>query len=634
MFQTSSIATTLDGTSSQTSYVPILTSDTTAETYFFRIYDAHEVAKNRGLNEYLTGKITLEKVSQIQLPDKFKFYQEALSKQIRADELVEYTSLCARIKSDMLYPYQLLRVNDPAAATPLIPVKHDKATGRAWRSAPNLIPSAAVRTYFNLKGINIPADRARAAVIVQANLSTRYSTEWHFPNDANHAALCNAIPTLDPDDIEELIYQEIKFMDEIAQLEPLDTVESIVLKLKSTSCIQEYDKAYSDVQTRIDKVLTKQGHIKEFIEKVIPVSRTICPQSIESKDWKDVMAKIEAHYIATVKFTDTHTSDPLYFGLDMTVLMFKSNIQRHLARIQVIEQEKDKESHGKSKLTFAEALDEVLEHDDNAWTVKHTDPISHACYPRKMTRDHVIVEKIISAIQPVEDYRLAIDALLTAHPDSTPTAILDVMRAKENLIKQFKKVRVNAVQLPTGTTPHHCKYHSYNNNKSSHSTADCYFIKNGLVDESTGSQFLKLKSTQQFYQPPTPAQQQQYKLDKIKRKEQRQGSGGVRDGKGKDKNKQGGKRNNSGRDNNNNDQPSAKVAPINPVCDKCLSLYKAGKLSIDKISDHLTQNHPGRRKEYVNNVDIKLSGLENNMTKMAEAMLQIQTNLNSLAPGP
>ena len=46
MFQSSSISTTLDGTSSQTSYVPILTSDTTAETYFFRIYDAHEVAKN------------------------------------------------------------------------------------------------------------------------------------------------------------------------------------------------------------------------------------------------------------------------------------------------------------------------------------------------------------------------------------------------------------------------------------------------------------------------------------------------------------------------------------------------------------------------------------------------------------
>jgi hypothetical protein len=155
-------------------------------------------------------------------------------------------------------------------------------------------------------------------------------------------------------------------------------------------------------------------------------------------------------------------------------------------------------------------------------------------------------EKIISAIQSVEEYRLAIDALLTASPDSTPTEILDVMRAKENLIKQFKKVRVNAVQLPHGNSTHHCKYHSYNDNKSSHNTAECYFIKNGLVEESAGSQFLKLKSTQQFYQPPTTAQQAQYKLDKIKRKEQRQGSGGGKGGKGKEKEKHGGKRNNWG----------------------------------------------------------------------------------------
>ena len=255
-----------------------------------------------------------------------------------------------------------------------------------------------IKLYLHSLGITLPNDRVRASVIVLANLSIRYSTEWHLPNDANHAALCNAISVLDPDDIEDGVQQEIKFMDEIAQLEPHDTIETIIAKLKSTACIQDYDKANSDVQTRIDKVLIKQGQIKEFVEKVIPVSRTICPNSIEMKDWKDVMAKIEEHYISTVKFTDTHNSDPLYFGFDTTVLIFKSNIQRHLARIQVIEQEKDKESHGKRKLTFAEALEEVLEYDDNAWTAKYTDPISHACYPRKMTRDHVIVEKIISAI--------------------------------------------------------------------------------------------------------------------------------------------------------------------------------------------------------------------------------------------
>ena len=102
-------------------------------------------------------------------------------------------------------------------------------------------------------------DGARAAVIVQANLSNRYSTEWHFPNDANHAALCYGIPTLDPDDIEDLVQREISHMAEIAQLEPNDTVDSIVFKLKSTSCIQEYDKAYSDVQTRIDKVQLPHG---------------------------------------------------------------------------------------------------------------------------------------------------------------------------------------------------------------------------------------------------------------------------------------------------------------------------------------------------------------------------------------
>ena len=72
-----------------------------------RIYDAHEVAKNRGLNAYHTGKIILEKVSDIQLPDKVTFYQEALSKQIQADELVEYTPLYARIEMDMLYLHQL-----------------------------------------------------------------------------------------------------------------------------------------------------------------------------------------------------------------------------------------------------------------------------------------------------------------------------------------------------------------------------------------------------------------------------------------------------------------------------------------------------------------------------------------------
>ena len=631
MFQSSSISTTLDGTSSQTSYVPILTSDTTAETYFFRIYDAHEVAKNRGLNEYLTGKIILEKVVQIHLPDKLQFYKEALASQTRADELIEYTALMNRIKSDILYPYQLLRLNDQAAANPLVPVKHDKATGRAWRSAPNLIPSAAVRTYLSSKGINIPADRARAAIIVQANLSTRYSTEWHLPNDANHAALCNAIPNLDPDYIEDLIQQEIKFMAEIAQLEPNDTVESIVLKLKSTSCIQAYDKAYSDVQTRIDKVLIKQGQIKEFIEKVIPVSRTICPNSIESKDWKDVMAQIEAHYIATVKFTDTHTSDPLYFGFDTTVLMFKSNIQRHLARIQVIEQEKDKESHGKRKLTFAEALEEVLEYDDDAWTAKYTDPISHTCYPRKMTRDHVIVEKIIAAIQPVEEYRLAIDARLTANPDSTPTDILDIMRAKENLMKQFKKVRVNAVQLPHGSsTSNHCNYHSYNNNKSTHSTSDCHFVKNGLVEEAPGSQFLRLKSNQQFYKPPSAAQAAQYKLDKAKRREL---SKGGRGGKGKER-EHGGKRNNSDRnDPSKTGQPHDKVAAINPVCDKCLTLYKLGKLPLERISDHPTKEHSGKKNQ-TNHINTKLQGLEGNMNLLADAMLKIQHNLEALAPGP
>jgi hypothetical protein len=631
MFQTSSIATSLDATSSQTTYVPILTSDTTAETYFFRIYDAHEVAKNRGLNEYLTGKITLEKISGIQIPDKFSYYREALAKQTRADELVEYTALMTRIKSDKLYPYQLLRVNDPAAVNPLIPLTHDKATGRAWRTVANLIPSTAVRSYFNSIGVNIPVNRAQASVIINANLSTRYSTEWSFHNDADYAVLCNAIPNLDPDDIEDLVQQEIKFMAEIARLEPDDTVESIVLKLRSTSCVQEFDKAHSDVQTRIDKVLIKQGQIKEFIEKVIPVSRTICPNSIESKNWKEVMTKIEAHYIATVKFTDTHTSDPLYFGIDTTVLMFKSNIQRHLARIQVIEQEKDKESHGQRKLTFAEALEEVLEHDDNSWTTKFTDPTTHACYPRKMTRDHVIVEKIISAIQPVEEYRLAIDARLTANPDSTPTEILDIMRAKENLIKQFKKVRVNAVHLPHGNSnSNHCNYHSYNNNKSTHSTADCHFVKNGLVEEVSGSQFLRLKSTQEFYKPPTAAQAAQYKLDRAKRRELSKGGQG---GKGKEK-VHGGKRNNSDRaDTSNKGQPSDKVAAINPVCDKCLTLYKVGKLPLERISDHLTKDHSGKKTQ-ANHINTKLQGLEGNMNLLADAMLKIQQNLEALAPGP
>ena len=602
MFKTSSIATSLDANSSQTTYVPIVTSDTTAETYFFRIYDAHEVAKNRGLNEYLTGKITLENISNIQIPDKLIYYKEALAKQTRADELIEYTALMNRIKSDRLYPYQLLRVNDPAAVNPLIPMCHDKVTGRAWRSTANLIPSSAVRTYFTSMGINIPVDRARAAAIIQANLSNRYSTEWHFPNDADHAALCNDILSLDPDDIEDLVQREISHMAEIARLVPNDSVDSIIVKLKSTSCIQSYDKAYSDVQTRIDKVLIKQGQIKEFIEKVIPVSRTICPNSIESKNWKEVMTKIEAHYIATVKFTDTHMSDPLYFGFDTTVLMFKSNIQRHLARIQVIEQEKDKESHGQRKLTFAEALEEVLEHDDNSWTTKFTDPTTLACYPRKMTRDHVIVEKIISAIQPVEDYRLAIDARLTANPDSTPTDILDVMRAKENLVKQFKRVRVNAVQLPhdsSNSNFNHCNYHSYNNNKSTHSTSDCHFVKKGLVEEVAGSQFLRLKSTQEFYKPPSAAQVAQYKIDRAKRLElSKGGQGGKRKEKG-----HGGKRNNSDRtDTSNKDQPPNKVAAVNPVCDKCLTLYKLG--------------------------------LEGNMNLLADSMLKIQHNLDALASGP
>ena len=250
-----------------------------------------------------------------------------------------------------------------------------------------------------------------------------------------------------------------------------------------------------------------------------------------------------------------------------------------------------------------------------------------------MTRDHVIVEKIISAIQPVEDYRLAIDARLTANPDSTPTDILDVMRAKENLVKQFKRVRVNAVQLPHNSSNsnfNHCNYHSYNNNKSTHSTSDCHFVKKGLVEEVAGSQFLRLKSTQEFYKPPSAAQAAQYKIDRAKRRElSKGGQGGKRKEKG-----HGGKRNNSDRtDTSNKDQPPNKVAAVNPVCDKCLTLYKLGKLPLEKISDHLTKDHSGKKIQ-TNNINTKLQGLEGNMNLLADSMLKIQHNLDALASGP
>jgi hypothetical protein len=193
---------------------------------------------------------------------------------------------------------------------------------------------------------------------------------------------------LDVDEIEGLVDDEVKLLSDIARYSDDDTVAQLQLKLVSTNSQAEFDRAVQRKQTRIDQSIANNAKVKSFFESVLPVAKTIANNSLEQMDWQQVLAQIGKHYVNNLQFhSDVQTFDAT-LDAATTVLGLKTRLQRHLARIQVMEQLRDSTARLHNRLTFAKSIEDVLL-TDAAWTTKYS-------HPRKMTPDH----KIVGLISP------------------------------------------------------------------------------------------------------------------------------------------------------------------------------------------------------------------------------------------
>ena len=504
---------------SSTELIPILTAGTNGSNYFDRIYDTLEIAKNQGIHQYLTGQILIEKLPDViaQKPIKFNFIKMALDKQTHEDAEKERVILRHRATSDPLYPYQLLIQGNPNQPGNIV-TPHSKAEGRLWRNGVN-IPTAIAQKIILNAGFQLTTgptvDHNENRRCAMAAIPARYISEFHRPNDNHVVQACRSVQLLDMDDVEELIDIEIANLTDIARVNPQDTEEQLLTKLRSTDVITQFDTAQSRYNQRLDNILHKNAKVKDFLEKVVPISKSIASNEMEALNWKGVLDTIENHFINNVQFSSTSASTQLDFTSDMSVLAFKFSLQRHLARIQVIDQLKDAKAKLHQRLSFAEALEDVLALTDAQWTVKFFNQQTNESHPRKMTLDHTVVEIIISAVSNNPTMQAVIHHKLTDMATATSNDLFAVMLSKERLINQTSGVQVNNVNIQAQPTipkrAKFCLYHSYNGNTSTHNTEDCNHVKRDLTYKSSTSKFHKLKSTDEYYTAPSAAQRLQYR---------------------------------------------------------------------------------------------------------------------------
>jgi hypothetical protein len=502
---------------------PLLTDETPNSQYFDKVYEAMEIAKANGIYHFLTGTIEIESIESINATviSHVEFLKSALIAQTKTDEKNETANIMRKIADDPCFAYQLRVKGDPAV-NPIIGTTHSKAEGRNWRSANILLPTVVANQAITRKGGKLrppstPANIEHNRICAIANMPFRYISEYHFPEDPQNIVLSRNTQILDVDEIEGLVDDEVKLLSDIARYSDDDTVAQLQLKLVSTNSQAEFDRAVQRKQTRIDQSITNNAKVKSFFESVLPVAKTIASNSLEQMDWQQVLAQIEKHYVNNLQFhSDVQTFDVI-LDATTTVLGLKTRLQRHLARIQVMEQLRDSTARLHNRLTFAKSIEDVLL-TDAAWTTKYP-------HPRKMTPDHKIVEMIMNCVPQHTPAYTVLHNKLVSNVDSTPEDILNTLAAHERVTgppQQGKDginhgIHINNVHVNhhvqdkkkskghggknTSATEHFCLLHSYNGLPSSHSTANCRQIIQGKTYLVPGEKFHRSIYTQNFFEP-------------------------------------------------------------------------------------------------------------------------------------
>ena len=677
MSHANSIDVPKDGTAT-IGHKAILTSHIDGESWPDAIHQVVEYSQSIGIHPYLQNDIVLRSIADLETdrPLKSLFLRSQLDKQSKAEEKTLTDRMSTLAGRDPLYVYSLLIKSDPTAADfdftdPDINklASHSSDEAIIWRSTKVFVSDYAVYKHLAGMGYKLGTPPTPDDIkLIQAHLPSRYLSQFSDNGTMAEKEIARTLPSVDCSETDSLIAAEVKALSDYPRYAaavpasfaqpaiPCDSDVVILSKLLDpASSTNSFNALLKTHEESISSCLKLHASVKKFIDEVIPIANHLCKELVTGQRWGAILPFIERHFTLNAQFATTTTALPT-FNATTGMQAFKHLFKSYLAKVQVLEQERDSSMRvNANKLTFAKALDVVLVLDAD-WKTKYP----HG--PDKVTRDHKMREHLRSIFRGT-DLDSVLNNLLQRESEANHMRIFGEFEHHERLhprIPSFgRKVTVQTVttakraleETPDGDD--FCLLHSRCGDDVHHDTKKCFAVKNGsTMQDPDGSGWYVYRRTGQFhvsnkeFASTSPSKKSKGDNDKG-------GScdgGSVGSGKGSSKGKskggpkgggKGGSGDSKGGDKRNlkqrNQELTKKVNLLESGrtsdaigCSVCFKAYQAGTASLADVSNHHTHQHHKWKKTKAEVHAVELSEVRTQLTDMAALMTKVDAHVHTL----
>ena len=466
-------------------------SEMTDPNSFFAIQFAiDKLAREAGIDVYFYGTREVPKPSQA--VSEPMFFKNWLEKERYAKLELLKTRWNMLTEHDPCLAESLKTQNDPLDPNPF-PQGKPKSSQEAanWRQRV-VVSKSAIKQYigFATGGQTIEGpDHLDSRLVVQENLAACYISVYSDGlTDAEQTAAQAARP-LDSMSKDLLISLEAENCTDIPRYVAGDTLE--IVKSKITD-LQAAEKAYHEGASRAHLSHTGStdlhGKIEKFVNNHLPISQSLCPQHIVSKDWSELWDVIQIDFINKLRHHHNPLEDakrlPIFDPNSHNVASFKKELGAYLAEMQCMSQETHVRTRALGKLDYLTATSDCFL-TDTAWLEKYPPPQG----ANKETKDATVRSLMQASLikSDVLSNRMLIE--LRSNSDASPASLFAAIEQEETLLKpklqSLSATRVNSAQHTSinDTANPSCAIHG-----TGHSSDQCKLLLSGKVVLDQASQ--------------------------------------------------------------------------------------------------------------------------------------------------
>jgi hypothetical protein len=549
--------------------LPFITLRMTPNEFHQQVPILLDYARTKGLYDYVVGNDIVKTQDQLnsQNQSKMSIYCTILEAQMVEQEAAHAAMVLKRLNTNPLYAYMY---NSPiTAADPLRPTQLEIDNSREVI----LYNQESYEEYLGTIGelIKPAGSAARATQCSSIRPSQKFiGFGGIIDQETVDAANVVRIRKFEYDDIadtESRITPTIQRYHASTDLTDLD----IYLKLTPANrslAVDKYTQSNKTFEKERTRVLALNASLLTLFKDCIEgVGNSSAAQYLKNEQWDKVLEEISKAYgginspPAAESLQASFTS--IVMGANDNVYTFMDKFQSLLANIHVTF-EAIEEMPQAERLSFAQVYQGCLL-TTAKWNTMHP---NNPTFTNHLT----VLLRLLSAITDTRLHQVVYDfnTKFTTKDERTVEKLVACMHIgeaalplNEQVSHQMSNHQVATVTTSNGnsanpTAPKFCAYHSYGNNASTHSTADCKTIAKGLTKrDPTSSQWHVMKDTGAHYV--------------------------ARPASSNASNASGNKRSNA-----SNDKKSSKKANTNGgMCTNCVKLNAGG----ESIPEYVMKNH-------------------------------------------